>query len=78
MIVGCYSLDLYCEKAAAGVHSHHPHHVSGSPAQFTGETGGECRAQARKKGWHLDLANGRAICHKCWANGVRFDDILKS
>lgn len=37
MIVGCYSMDLYCENA----------HV------YTGETWGECVRDARRDGWKI-------------------------
>lgn len=61
---GCYSLDLYCDKQEKwpdGVHGYNEF-----PHQFTAETGGDCRSQARKAGW---LVGGKstsyAICPKC-------------
>jgi hypothetical protein len=45
MIVGCYTLHLYCDRgecADGGTYT---------PEEFTAEHGSECRKQARKRGW---------------------------
>ena len=67
MIVGGYSLDLYCENSgpilATGKDAH-GHNYSEFPHQFFGEYGRECRAEARRKGWKL-LPDGQAYCPKC-------------
>jgi hypothetical protein len=58
-IIGCYSLDLYCcRKNPAHKHSEFPHN-------YTAETGGECRKDARKDGWKLNLRDQTAVCPKC-------------
>ena len=60
MIVGGYSLHLYCDycNRNVGFSSNHPD-------EFAAETGGECRKQARKRGWQMDWSNGIAKCPTC-------------
>jgi hypothetical protein len=63
MIVGCYSLDLYCDAERAypdGIHEFREF-----PHTFTAELGSVCRKRARKSGWKLDLKNFEAYCPKC-------------
>lgn len=55
MIVGGYSLDLYCDNPQC----------CDNPAYFEGGTASECRKQARRAGWELDLAARTAICPAC-------------
>lgn len=57
MIVGGYSLDLYCDK------ENHEHLWNEFPHKYTGEFGSDCRAQARRDGWKLKAYV--AICPKC-------------
>lgn len=60
MIVGCYTLDLYCD------HPKHKDNVEISKRgahQYTGITGGECRQAARRDGWKI--RNNVAICPIC-------------
>lgn len=57
MIVGCYSLDLYCDYCDRNLH--------GRPTQFTHESGQGARQQARARGWVLDLPNDKAKCPAC-------------
>ena len=59
MIVGCYTLDLYCEEDG------HPHEYNEFPHQYIHEFGSTCRRMARKDGWILDRQNCKAICPKC-------------
>lgn len=63
MIVGCYTLDLYCENytndGLDGIHDYREF-----PTTFTNEKGSVCRTQARKSGWKL-TNGGRAYCPKC-------------
>jgi hypothetical protein len=61
MIVGGYTLDLYCDC---------PTHVDTYkefPDQYYGERGSKCRSQARRMGWKLSWKTGIgiAICPKC-------------
>ena len=59
MIVGCYVLDLYCDL------ENPDHKYDEFPHQYTAETGGKCRKDARREGWKLNLWEGTAICPKC-------------
>lgn len=61
MIVGGYSLHLYCDAAEWG---DPPHTYSEFPHEFTGETYGECAKKARKRGWVL-RRDRTAVCPKC-------------
>ena len=58
MIVGCYTLDLYCDLESE------EHEYKEFPHEFTHEFGSRARAEARKVGWIL-RRNGMAICPKC-------------
>lgn len=66
MIVGCYSLHLYCRFYNE---PECPYHLNYEPETFgVGcETGSEARQQARKKGWVLDLDTWQATCPSCAA-----------
>ena len=67
MIIGGYTLDLYCDKAKI---MHDPIHTFDEfPHQFTGHTHSQCVKQARDKGWLL----GRKmdLCPKCSGKGSR-------
>ena len=57
MIVGGYTLDLYCdsEKCPVG--------FKAGRWSFTGPTKARCMREARKGGWKIRL--GKAICPKC-------------
>lgn len=66
-VVGCYSMDLYCD------HPTHPYY-SYDPPSITGETESECLRKAKKYGWRIDKngesregGNGyyHAICPDC-------------
>ena len=74
-IVGCYSLDLYCENEEGGKHPNHPEaceylRVIG---QFLGSTHLETVQAARKAGWMIDEYKHTAYCPK----GVRERDVIK-
>lgn len=58
MQVGCYTLDLYCDK------ENPKHKWHEFPHQYTAELGSVARTKARNAGWKL-LRNGKAICPKC-------------
>ena len=72
MIVGCYSIDLYCDNYDE-IHwkgrDDHGHEWREFPHTYTGKTRGECIAQARKHGWlvndRLEDDGGRQLCPKC-------------
>ena len=57
MIVGCYSLDLYCDdpRHLAWRDKHHP-------GSFGGHTFGQAVKEARAAGWLVNTRDGRAIC----------------
>lgn len=64
MIVGCYSVDLYCDNEG-----NCPKSWSPETATYTGETEGECLRQARRHGWLITRAKHKgerkAYCPKC-------------
>jgi hypothetical protein len=59
MIVGCFSLHLYCDSE-----SHVETHGYPTP-EYTGETRAECYRQARKDGWAIVAPLRLAYCPKC-------------
>lgn len=66
-IVGCYTLDLYCDREGDCVEEY-----PRSPQdQYNAESGGEARQQARRNGWRLNLKAGTAICPHCRAEGYK-------
>ena len=66
MIVGCYSMDLYCEAANAEYRSTHPEEMQQRctdwPAQFTGRSEAQCVQKARAAGWTIRLKLGKCYC----------------
>lgn len=78
MIVGCYTLDLYCD--GKGCLTNHPFGIGPEsryiPVQFTGETGQECRKEATRAGWVINNRAGTCLCPKCVREGNPID--LKS
>ncbi len=69
MIVGCYTLDLYCDtpecENGRAVHTSNSDGIASAPATFTAEHGSECRKDARRAGWRLELREGLAWCPLC-------------
>ena len=62
MIVGGYTLDLYCDRKDC-VHAYNP---EWNPREYIGEHGSSCRAQARRDGWLLSrVHDGGATCPEC-------------
>lgn len=63
MIVGCYTLDLYCDGP--------DHYKDGldfaktDVYQFTAQNGSAARREARREGWLLDEKADRALCPRC-------------
>lgn len=71
MIVGCYTLHLYCEaEAHDGYMSDYGYHVKTSGKyktvthEFSGRNERECLQQARKIGWRI-TKDRRAFCPYC-------------
>lgn len=60
MIVGGYTLDLYCDNPDC---EHKPHR--GPAAEYTHELGSVCRRLAKKDGWKLNHRQGIATCPHC-------------
>ena len=56
MIVGGYTLDLYCRDSAASkvTEGPDPHAYRTGFEQFYGRTYSECKRQAVKAGWRFD------------------------
>lgn len=75
MIVGCYTLDLYCENDRQYPDGTHDFYEF--PHQYTGETHAECNRQARKQGWKL-TRDKKAFCPKCSRRTKRAPDSLKA
>jgi len=66
MIVGCYTMDLYCdnpkcEAVFAGLDGHR----DGIQMGFTGSTRAACARQARRVGWRVGRT--KAYCPRCLA-----------
>lgn len=67
MIVGCYTLHLYCDAVADnGGPLVHPrgaevNYVSQHEGEFTGRTDRDCRRLARKAGWTFTKRNGQEL-----------------
>lgn len=69
MIVGCYTLDLYCKNTLTGGAKEHtcarsPYEAN-EPGQWTGRTYTICRAAARKDGWRFDPNDADVTCPWC-------------
>lgn len=72
MIVGGYTLDLYCDSGldqpyGTRGHSGAPDDGGAYPGTFCAETGRDCRWLARKAGWKF-LRGRRVICPTCVAD----------
>lgn len=69
MQVGCYSLHLYCDYPNAnkgGIYATgNQHQYNEFPHELTGETGPQCRQEARRMGWLLGGHGGKDFCPKC-------------
>ena len=68
MIVGCYSLDLYCDLCWEDTATPYAQR-SAFPHNFTGKSRAACGKQARVAGWSLRFVSGskppRAVCPIC-------------
>ena len=63
MIVGGYTLDLYCENTTGEYE--HDHYPGFGNAQYTGRTFTDCATRAKKDGWLINRSENKAICPKC-------------
>ena len=57
-MVGCYSLDLYCDQ------KNFDHRYDEFPHVYTAEYGSRCRRDARRDGWILHKDH-TATCPRC-------------
>ena len=71
MIVGGYTLDLYCdnvlgkEKNLFGGLNGDAHKYHEFPHNYGGETRQEAERAARKDGWTINNKAGTCLCPKC-------------
>lgn len=68
MIVGGYSLHLYCDTDGCKNQNARPTQDStgaAAPGEFNGDTKNECVKAARRRGWSLSFLTGRATCPDC-------------
>ncbi len=66
MIVGCYSMDLYCDTAQEDRSKCRVGWEYNGPPVYTGRTESECLREARKDGWLFTRDRPRkAYCPKC-------------
>jgi len=63
MIVGSYTLELYCDAPASDP-LHARYQGCDGQAEYTAETGAACRRQARIAGWKLKR-DGTCVCPQC-------------
>ncbi len=63
MIVGAFTLDLYCDCCKPYERSPKSFRRGPHPEQFVGQTERECMQAARKEGW--TFRTGFARCRKC-------------
>jgi hypothetical protein len=76
MIVGCYSLDLYCENAEKAGDMHGTgrdgiHDYQEFPMTFTSDRRQECEREARSIGWMINNKTGICLCPKCSRKNIR-------
>jgi len=69
MIVGGYTMDLYCENIgtplAGSLFDVCGHRYDGGKASFFAEDSLKCRQQAYAQGWILRVSKGLAYCPAC-------------
>ena len=68
---GCYTLNCYCD------HENPDHRWNEFPHQYTGQTEGQCKKQARSQGWRFH-SDGTATCPKCMKRKKRGEKPLGS
>lgn len=71
MIVGCYTIDLYCDGGGDGYNCPNGREFEsircGSSCydSYAGTNERDCLAQARKMGWTFKENNTKAFCRYC-------------
>lgn len=66
MIVGSYTLDLYCDNCT----DFNMKNGVWTPQQFTGTDRGTCMREARGVGWIIGKHDKFALCPACTARGI--------
>jgi len=66
-VIGCYSIDLYCDAGGEEYGGKCPHKYILATVQFQaeGRNERECLAKARKAGWKISRDKRRATCPGC-------------
>lgn len=67
MIVGGYTLHLYCDFHPADANLYAPADMG----DFAGSTLAICYTEARRAGWSIYPAQGKAKCPACVAKGKK-------
>lgn len=69
MKVGCYSLDMYCDREGHDPYRQDPvtNEYDPSPWTFTGRTEAACIRDAKATGWKFH-SNGSHTCPRCAAH----------
>jgi len=62
VIVGCYTLDLYCDHPHDQEIDNNQEHYGDHLAQFTGRTETGCIQRARAAGWSINKSADRVMC----------------
>jgi hypothetical protein len=65
VIIGCYTLELYCNGDPNCKFTLSKGTGANESAMFTGDTAKQTHTKARKAGWKLNLREGSAICPDC-------------
>ena len=64
MIVGAYTLHLYCETNGC---EYARRYVNGERFEFVGSNASQCYREAREHGWKISLKERSAHCPECSA-----------
>ncbi len=70
-IVGCYSLDLYCDNTEAHKGEFNDGLWEALKWETIGRSRAECFRKAKKAGWSIDLRNHLARCPRCKGGRIR-------
>jgi hypothetical protein len=71
MIVGCYTMDLYCDnRGETHIEEMQIHGHDKWPIQYTGHTEGKCKHKARQDGWRL--GKEKQLCPVCTGKNKDF------
>ena len=69
MIVGCYTIHLYCDDEKHDERTHSRRGLQLFDFQFSGLTESECLRNARRGGWSVNRPRGLATCPICVKEG---------